>query len=155
MRRLISVNVGESFLPTRIFPSGGGMKMRVSRGCVGGGAPGTRVCAYAQLRMHPQITRALGAPGDARQVTRVARPSQAERSPATPASRPAACRMASHRPTCRRVATPRLGGKVTPSSRHTSRLRDTWERGGEGVGRNGVEKKTLCRTSTYSLSEMS
>jgi len=125
--------------------------MRVARVCVGGGAPGTRVCAYAQLRVTPadharQVTR---------QVTRDVRPSQAERSPAKPAGRtPEAS--ASHppvirqpagrvtpRPTCRRVATPRLGGedshRVTPSAR----LRDTWERGGEEGRKNGVEKNRL------------
>lgn len=52
-------NVGESFLATQIFPSGGGMKMRASCVGVGGGAPGTRVGVYAQLRMRTPVARAV------------------------------------------------------------------------------------------------
>lgn len=138
--------------------------MRVAREGVGGGAPGTRVCAYAQLRTYAPATRAVRsrascarlvrAPGDAC----VVRPSLAEKinRPATPGHRDASPCPSTGRPDrhpsppCCRVATPRrdaLGARPTTPQ---ARMRKGWVRGGDAPGKKIFEKILLTTTRTPS-----
>lgn len=149
-------NVGESFSPTRIFPSGGGMKMRASRGCVGGGAPGTRVCAYAHLRMRRPVARAVRsrascarlvrAPGDASAQSILGRKITGGDDQYLVTTLPDVV-------IDRRLATsprPPWVARIPHPTTTPHHARDDWERGGEGVGRKVVEKKTLTTARTSS-----
>ena len=150
MRRLetlnLRINVGESVSATEIFPKGGGMYFACVCGGVGGGAPGTRVGVYAQLRVRPPVARAIKSRG------RLAIPGRKITSSSDRPCRPASPRPDQsptdpiHRPPWSRVATPRWDALRTPPDDALARLRDDWERGGTGRPKIIVEKKWLTES---------
>ena len=168
MRRLetlnLRINVGESVSATEIFPKGGGMYFACVCGGVGGGAPGTRVGVYAQLRVRPPVARAIKrgrsggrliadvTPGHPRPKDHVVHRRRPVARPPTDLPRPASPRLdrsptdPTHRPTRSRVATPRRGGKDTPPDDALDRGRDDWERGGTGRPKIIVEKMWLTES---------
>ena len=112
--------------------------MRAARVGVGGGAPGTRVCAYAELRATPA--------GYARQVTRDARSIPGRKITSGRLSSPVEAigsRTWRHpvRPG-RKVATPRLGGKATqPDDDASPASAMIGSEAGQGGGKTALKKK--------------